>query len=155
MPRPKSGEAYEVLSVRVPHGLPARLTDHAKLHRKRVRDVIVEALQAYLDGTQVLPLEASADALVRAALGHITEAARVLGRVPTTRHIVAPLTEDPEWVFDSEKFYFGKLCPGGHDWHGTGKTLKRKQGNKCMACENERRAKQRQAKHQALESPVA
>ena len=57
MPRPKTGKAYEVLNCRVPPGLIARINAHAELYSQRVRDVVAEALLAYLDGTQVAPSE--------------------------------------------------------------------------------------------------
>jgi len=39
--------------------------------------------------------------------------------------------------FDTEKFYLGKLCKRGHDWNGTGKSLRRKLGH-CEKCRCER-----------------
>ena len=45
--------------------------------------------------------------------------------------------------FDTEKFYLGTLCKRGHDWNGTGKSLKRwpgknkkiPKGGRCIECE--------------------
>jgi hypothetical protein len=53
-------------------------------------------------------------------------------------------------AFDQKKYYLGKLCPGGHDWNGTGQTLKERRGNKCRLCENAGKTARRLAKRQAL-----
>ena len=164
MPRPKTGKAYEVLNCRVPPGLIARINAHAELHSQRVRDVVAEALLAYLDGTQVAPLETPAAHVVRQAQQRLSEVVRLLGTVqaprrapagsPATR--VTPQTEpDGTPAYDPEKYYLGKLCPQGHDWNGMGQTLKRKKGNKCDACERAGKKARRQATRQALEAPSA
>lgn len=36
--------------------------------------------------------------------------------------------------FDPEKFFLGSLCYKGHDWQGTGKTLRYLRGKYCLAC---------------------
>ena len=59
-------------------------------------------------------------------------------------------SQRPPKTFDHPNFYLGELCPRGHEWNGTGKTLKKKKGNKCAACENERKREKRlEAKRQA------
>lgn len=45
----------------------------------------------------------------------------------------------------------GRLCPNGHDWHGTGLSLrytKKSGGGKCLECERLRRKKLRESKNQ-------
>lgn len=37
--------------------------------------------------------------------------------------------------FDPDKFYLGGLCKRGHDWNGTGKTLRAKNRRACLECE--------------------
>ena len=39
--------------------------------------------------------------------------------------------------FDPEKFYLGKLCLRGHDWDGTGQSLRRKSTRACVDCGKE------------------
>jgi hypothetical protein len=151
MPRPKTGKAYEVLNCRVPPGLIARINAHAELHSQRVRDVVAAALLAYLDGTQVAPLETGAAHVVRQAQQRLSEAVKLLGAVQAPRRATAgppaaSVTPQPDGTpaYDTTKFYLGKLCPRAHDWNGTGKTLRRIKGNKCDACENEGKKKRRE-----------
>jgi hypothetical protein len=150
MPRPKTGKAYEVLNCRVPPGIIARINAHAELHSQRVRDVVAEALLAYLDGTHVAPLETPAAQVVRQAQQRLSEVVRLLGTVQAPRHAPAgppavSVTPQPDGTpaYDPERFYLGKLCPRAHDWNGTGKTLRRIKGNKCDPCENEGKKKRR------------
>ena len=51
--------------------------------------------------------------------------------------------------FDTTRYYLGKLCPKGHDYHGTGQSLLRKHNQHCRECENEGKRAARQAKRQA------
>jgi hypothetical protein len=48
--------------------------------------------------------------------------------------------------FDTSKFVLGKLCPRGHEYHGTGMTLRRVFRHVCPACDVERTREARQAK---------
>lgn len=50
---------------------------------------------------------------------------------------------------DPSKYRLGKLCPKGHDYHGTGQSLLRKHNQHCRECENEGKRAARQAKRQA------
>lgn len=38
-------------------------------------------------------------------------------------------------TFDREKLCLGKLCKRGHDWQGTGRSLRRKSKRECLECE--------------------
>ena len=51
-------------------------------------------------------------------------------------------------AYDTSKHYLGKLCPRGHDYHGTGQSLLRKTNHLCLACDRERAKARRQAKQQ-------
>ena len=51
--------------------------------------------------------------------------------------------------FDTTKYALGKLCPRGHDYHGTGKTLLRLPKYVCLQCDAERARERRKAKRQA------
>jgi hypothetical protein len=46
--------------------------------------------------------------------------------------------------FDPTKYVLGKLCPRGHDYHGSGRTLLRISGHRCMQCEAEKKRERRQ-----------
>lgn len=50
--------------------------------------------------------------------------------------------------FDTSRDYLGKLCPRGHDYHGTGQSLLRKHNQRCRECENESRREGRAKKRQ-------
>lgn len=39
--------------------------------------------------------------------------------------------------FDPKKFYLGNLCRRGHDWRGTGQTLRQIGGGNCIECQKE------------------
>jgi hypothetical protein len=43
-----------------------------------------------------------------------------------------------------------KLCPRGHDYRGTGKSLLSRRNNGCLECEREKSREKREAKRQAL-----
>ena len=51
---------------------------------------------------------------------------------------------------DPSKYRLGKLCPRGHDYQGTGQSLRKKKSNGCRDCDVEQKRAARQAKHQAL-----
>ena len=38
---------------------------------------------------------------------------------------------------NQDKYYLGKLCKNGHDWEGSGKSLRRTIGNGCIFCHRE------------------
>ena len=48
--------------------------------------------------------------------------------------------------FDPQKFALGKLCPRGHEYHGTGKTLLRLPSHVCPQCDAARARERRQEK---------
>jgi hypothetical protein len=50
--------------------------------------------------------------------------------------------------FDTRKFVLGKLCPRGHEYYGTGQTLRRLFRHVCPACDVERTREARQAKRE-------
>ena len=51
--------------------------------------------------------------------------------------------------FDASTYVLGKLCRHGHDYHGTGQSLRRLSDNACLACHRERSKGHRQRKRQA------
>jgi len=59
-----------------------------------------------------------------------------------------PLETPP---FDASKFILGKLCPRGHDYYGTGKTLRRVFRHVCPACDVERTRALRQARREGTQ----
>jgi hypothetical protein len=51
--------------------------------------------------------------------------------------------------FDASKFVLGKLCPRGHDYYGTGQTLRRLFRHVCPACDVERTREARKTRRAA------
>ena len=54
-------------------------------------------------------------------------------------------TQSATPAYDTSTYVLGKLCPRGHEYHGTGKTLLRLPKRHCLPCENEKRREKRQA----------
>jgi len=48
--------------------------------------------------------------------------------------------------FNTDKCYLGKLCPRGHDYAGTGQSLRNLKGSYCLACNTEQVQAKRQRK---------
>jgi Arc/MetJ-type ribon-helix-helix transcriptional regulator len=73
-----------------------------------------------------------------------------IGRLSDTHAPVSPGLSDTDVpAFDPNKFVLGKLCPRGHEYHGTGKTLRRVFRHVCPACDVERTREARQARRDA------
>jgi hypothetical protein len=53
--------------------------------------------------------------------------------------------------YDETKYALGKLCPRGHDYHGTGQTLRRLPSHVCQACDTEAVRQRRKAQKQELD----
>jgi hypothetical protein len=52
--------------------------------------------------------------------------------------------------YDTSKYRLGRLCPRGHDYHGTGQSLrKNNKSGGCRACDIEQKREKRQATRQA------
>jgi hypothetical protein len=51
-------------------------------------------------------------------------------------------------TFDTTKYVLGKLCPRGHDYHGTGQSLRRLPRSVCLECDAEWARDRRRAKRQ-------
>jgi hypothetical protein len=54
-------------------------------------------------------------------------------------------------AFDTTKYVLGKLCPRGHDYHGTGQSLRRLPKFVCLECDAERARERRQAQRKATQ----
>jgi hypothetical protein len=48
-------------------------------------------------------------------------------------------------AFDTTKYVLGKLCPRGHDYHGTGQSLRHRRRHVCLACDAEQARARRNA----------
>ena len=66
----------------------------------------------------------------------------------------APLASTPETpieplAYDQKRFFLGSLCARGHDFHGTGQSLRRKDGRSCYRCHLDKAAERREERRQA------
>jgi Arc/MetJ-type ribon-helix-helix transcriptional regulator len=61
----------------------------------------------------------------------------------------AALSDTDVPPFDTRKFVLGKLCPRGHEYDGTGQTLRRVRRHVCPACDVERTRALRKARREA------
>jgi hypothetical protein len=50
--------------------------------------------------------------------------------------------------YDTSKYVLGKLCPRGHNYHGTGQSLRHRQRHVCLECDAEGARERRKAKRQ-------
>jgi len=63
---------------------------------------------------------------------------------------IVPDQSDTVPAYDTSKFYLGTLCPKGHNFGGTGQSLRRQHNMSCRECENEsKREKRARVKLQA------
>ena len=49
-------------------------------------------------------------------------------------------------TFDTKKYLLGKLCPRGHDYYGTGQSLRHLRRHVCLACDAEQARARREAR---------
>jgi len=61
---------------------------------------------------------------------------------------IVPDQSDSIPAYDHSKHHLGKLCPRGHDWHGTRQSLLRNANDGCLECDRERARERRQQKRQ-------
>ena len=85
------------------------------------------------------------DALVD-YLARQPEQPRAATQQPEQPRQSTPLLLDAVPPFDTRKFVLGKLCPRGHEYYGTGQTLRRLFRHVCPACDVERTREARKAK---------
>jgi hypothetical protein len=65
--------------------------------------------------------------------------------------VSAVLSDTNAPAFDTTKYVLGKLCPRGHDYHGTGRSLRRLPRAVCLQCDAEWARERRQTKRQATQ----
>jgi hypothetical protein len=99
----------------------------------------------YYEQTQTVPL------VTETSYGQI-ETVPTPAENSSRQTAIVPDQRDTVPDYDSSKFYLGKLCPRGHDYHGTGQSLLRKHNQHCRECENESRREGRARKKAAREA---
>ena len=166
--RPKTTE-YTTLMARVPQELADRVKRYAAAHRQPIAVVMRDALLLLMDE---YPSSADLSAPHRIAaheflsdrydssldtlLGETDSAAFEALLSDTNEEVVDAILEGgnrrPDIVsdtnvpaFDTTKYVLGKLCPRGHDYHGTGQSLRHLRRHVCLACDAEQARARRKA----------
>lgn len=146
------------LTVRLSPALEARLSDRVR-QGGSVSDIVREALEAYLgmcqtdrqtpcqtpeapvsdtmsDVSAKLSALASDMADMRARLAQVEAALASRRPRQTPRQTgLSDTPEGPRPAFDPVKHRLGRLCPRGHDWQGTGQSLRaNNHAGYCLAC---------------------
>src|SRR5215831_4121049 len=141
------------LTVRVPAALYDRLTQYASLHRYSLTEVVLEGIESRLETpadprehgasdeshTDVLQqlearLEAIVDVKIAAALAPQPRATAAPPPPATAELPQVASSSDPAPPFNTHTQYLGKLCPQGHNYAGTGQSLRNKKSASCVAC---------------------
>jgi hypothetical protein len=166
--RPKTKE-YSTLMARVPQELADRVKRYAAAHRQPIAVVMRDALLLLMDE---YPSSADLSAPHRIAaheflsdrydssldtlLGETDSAEFEALLSDTNEEVVDAILEGgnrrPAMVsdthvpaFDTTKYGLGKLCPRGHDYHGTGQSLRHLRRHVCLACDAEQARARRKA----------
>jgi hypothetical protein len=85
MARPKSGKAYEIVSVRLEQGYEARMREQAALRGLSFRDCVRAAFDAYLDAATFPPLAPDAHQAVGRVIRELQSNIRMLREVQRVR----------------------------------------------------------------------
>jgi hypothetical protein len=108
--------------ARVPQDLADRVQRYAGLHRQTISDVLRDGLLVLLQEED--PYRQ-----------YVSDA-----------NTASDIVSDSIPSFDSSKYVLGKLCPRGHDYHGTEQSLLRRSNRHCLACDREKFHERKQAK---------
>jgi hypothetical protein len=127
------------------NGTPEIVSD--MIHMQRLRAIVSDAIQTagepeiVSDTNDIHPVPLDAEALA------------ALPAAPVTIQIDERPTGVSVPPFDIMKYALGEICKHGHDYQGTGQSLRRLADHECLACQRARAQAARQRKRQA--APVA
>jgi hypothetical protein len=153
--------------ARVPEDLAERVQRYAGRKRQTISDVLRDGLLVLLEEEDphrtFLSDTNAATAIVSDRKEEGSDIVSDIKRDTATQEVVrtyipsdrkeaqpaSAIMSDTIPPFDSEKYVQGKLCPRGHDYHGTGRSLLRLTNRHCLACDREKfhERKQRQPRH--------
>ena len=167
--RPKTKE-YSTLMARVPPELADRVKRYAAAHRQPIAVVMRDALLLLMDeypssaDLSAAPHRIAAheflsdryDSSLDTLLGETDSAEFEALLSDTKEEVVDAILEGgnrrPDSVsdthgpaFDTTKYVLGQLCPRGHDYHGTGHSLRHLRRHVCLACDAEQARARRKA----------
>jgi hypothetical protein len=167
--RPKTTE-YTTLMARVPQELADRVKRYAAAHRQPIAVVMRDALLLLMDeypssaDLSAAPHRIAAheflsdryDSSLDTLLGE-TDSAEFEALLSDTKEevvdaILEGVNRRPDMVsgtnvpaFDTTKYVLGELCLRGHDYHGTGQSLRHRRRHVCLACDAEQARARRKA----------
>lgn len=124
----------------------------------QVMDRMLEVLTSIATSLSVLcerltPQGAPQGHAAAEAQGNTAETPQVVSRRAPQRHTAeaphaAPQASPP--AFDQARHRLGRLCPRGHDWQGTGQSLRaNNRAGYCLACNARDKRRERAQKRQA------
>jgi hypothetical protein len=157
--RPKTKE-YATLMARVPQDLVDRVKIYADLHQCTISDLIREGLEWRITEADVDAFLSDRNASARDMARAETDRPSLDARVSDTNspevdarvsdmHVGAAGQQPvPRGLdFDHTKFVLStKLCPRGHDFAGTGRSLLRRSTLGCRECDVEKKRERWHAK---------
>jgi hypothetical protein len=156
-------------TLRLPPALATAVQTHLDATGLLFADLARAALSAYLADTQPTGADSTADTLadrlttLERALEALTRRIEAIEQGPTPSRQSADrsgqLLADSERTgadrqgqgYDASRFVLGRLCPRGHDYQGTGQTLRKRHSGTCAACEREQQRERRAARRQATQ----
>lgn len=153
------------ITVRLTPTLEALVSDRVR-QGDSLSDIVREALDAYLGGCQTsrqTPALSTSDTVsarlsdiasdmadIQQRLGQI-EAQMAARAAPHPRQtlrqtFVSDTSQQTPLAFDPTRHRLGKLCPRGHDYQGSGQSLRKtSRSGACLACHREQGRERRQA----------
>ena len=161
MPRPPTYQSDDErpisVSLRIPRAVYEQAQQRVQQRRMTLTEALLEGLQLWLEtptdprelfvsdnsNTVMQQLQAMVTATVQAELAKLLNMALPLptpDRPPTNNDIryddgnTILQTESPQQGFDATRYRLGTLCPQGHDYQGTGHSLRRQHNGDCVEC---------------------
>ncbi len=158
------------VSLRIPRALYDQAQQRVQQRRMTLTEALLEGLQLWLEtptdprelllsdesNTVMQQLQEMVTATVQAELAKLLSMA-----LPLPTHDIQTTNNDmlygnsntvlqesgPQPDFAGTKYYLGKRCPQGHDYQGTGQSLRRREKGDCVKCGKlAKRQKRQQAK---------
>ena len=137
--------AHEFLSDRYDSSLDMLLgeTDSAELEAL-LSDTHAEVIDTFLEGANSRP-----DGVSDTTLGDTPRLSDRTAAKTESTPVPASMSDTNVPAFDTTKYVLGKLCPRGHDYHGTGHSLRHLRRHVCLACDTEQARARRKAQRKA------
>jgi len=134
--------AHEFLSDRYDSSLDMLLgeTDSAELEAF-LSDTNAEVIDTILEGAN-----RRSDVVSDTTLGDTPRRSDRTAAQTESTPVPAMMSDTNVSAFDTTTYVLGKLCPRGHDYHGTGHSLRHRRRHVCLACDAEQAQARRKAR---------